>query len=168
MPPAASGALPTGLMMPPGMQNASPGTMQSIQAMQQALPPGMLDRFLAGPMPRLSPSVLAYGVTTANRTMALPRLKPNKCRRPDQKQEAIAAPVERRRDAQGRPYIGAYSPDARKKRIEKFHAKRLKRIWARSVKYDVRKNFADSRMRVKGRFVKKEDEQLLRELMSIT
>lgn len=36
------------------------------------------------------------------------------------------------------------------------------------VKYDVRKNFADSRMRVKGRFVKKEDEELLRELMSIT
>ena len=41
-------------------------------------------------------------------------------------------------------------------------------IWNRAVKYDVRKNFADSRMRVKGRFVKKEDEQLLRELMSIT
>ena len=33
-------------------------------------------------------------------------------------------------------------------------------------KYDVRKNFADSRMRVKGRFVKKEDEDLLRELVS--
>ena len=34
------------------------------------------------------------------------------------------------------------------------------------MKYDVRKNFADSRLRVKGRFVKKEDEELLRELMS--
>ena len=41
-------------------------------------------------------------------------------------------------------------------------------MWTKKVKYDVRKNFADSRMRVKGRFVKKEDEELLRELMSIT
>jgi hypothetical protein len=33
----------------------------------------------------------------------------------------------------------------------------------KKVKYDVRKNFADSRLR--GRFVQKEDEQLLRELL---
>ena len=65
-------------------------------------------------------------------------------------------------------YIGAYSPDARKKRIQRFLEKRKKRVWTKKVKYDVRKNFADSRMRVKGRFVKKEDEELLRELMSIT
>jgi hypothetical protein len=36
------------------------------------------------------------------------------------------------------------------------------------VKYGVRKNFADSRLRVKGRFVKKEDEELVRELLKIT
>lgn len=65
-------------------------------------------------------------------------------------------------------YIGAYSPDARKKRIMRFMEKRKRRVWTKKVKYDVRKNFADSRMRVKGRFVKKEDEELLRELMSIT
>jgi hypothetical protein len=29
-------------------------------------------------------------------------------------------------------------------------------------------NFADSRLRVKGRFVKKEDEELLREILNIT
>lgn len=65
-------------------------------------------------------------------------------------------------------YIGAYSPDARRKRIQRFLEKRKRRVWTKKVKYDVRKNFADSRMRVKGRFVKKEDEELLRELMSIT
>ena len=65
-------------------------------------------------------------------------------------------------------YIGVYSPDARRKRIQRFLEKRKKRVWTKKVKYDVRKNFADSRMRVKGRFVKKEDEELLRELMSIT
>lgn len=65
-------------------------------------------------------------------------------------------------------FVGAYSPESRQKRIQKFLDKRQKRVWTKKVKYDVRKNFADSRLRVKGRFVKKEDEQLLRELLSMT
>lgn len=64
--------------------------------------------------------------------------------------------------------VGAYSPASRRARIARFMAKRKKRIWTKRVKYDVRKNFADSRLRVKGRFVKKEDEELLRELMNMT
>ena len=46
-------------------------------------------------------------------------------------------------------YIGAYSPEQRKLRIEKFLEKRNRRVWTRKVKYDVRKNFADSRLRIK-------------------
>jgi len=65
-------------------------------------------------------------------------------------------------------FVGGYSPDARRRRIEKFMQKRQNRVWQKRVKYDVRKNFADSRLRVKGRFVKKEDEELLRELMLMT
>ena len=65
-------------------------------------------------------------------------------------------------------WVGAYSPDSRKIRIERFLAKRQHRVWTKKVKYDVRKNFADSRLRVKGRFVKKEDELLMRDLMSLT
>lgn len=65
-------------------------------------------------------------------------------------------------------WVGAYSPDSRKLRIERFLAKRNHRVWVKKVKYDVRKNFADSRLRVKGRFVKKEDELLMRDLMSLT
>ncbi|CAI5725424.1 unnamed protein product [Peronospora destructor] len=72
------------------------------------------------------------------------------------------------KDGQKQNFVGAYSPDSRQKRIEKFLDKRQKRVWRKEVKYDVRKNFADSRLRVKGRFVKKEDEQLLRELLSFT
>ena len=49
----------------------------------------------------------------------------------------------------GRGYVGAYSPEARRERIERFLAKRDKRVWTKKVKYDVRKNFADSRLRVK-------------------
>ena len=65
-------------------------------------------------------------------------------------------------------WIGAYSPESRQIRIARFLEKRNHRVWTKTVKYDVRKNFADSRLRVKGRFVKKEDELLMRELMSLT
>lgn len=65
-------------------------------------------------------------------------------------------------------WVGAYSPDSRQARIERFMEKRKHRSWTKAVKYDVRKNFADSRLRVKGRFVKKDDELLMRELMSLT
>ncbi|CAM9198067.1 unnamed protein product [Sphacelaria rigidula] len=67
---------------------------------------------------------------------------------------------------ENRKFVGAYSPEARRKRIERFLEKREHRVWTKMVKYDVRKNFADTRMRVKGRFVKKEDEALLREVMA--
>jgi len=65
-------------------------------------------------------------------------------------------------------WVGAYSPQSRRIRINRFLAKRRDRVWTKKVKYDVRKNFADSRLRVKGRFVKKEDEGLMRDLMSLT
>ncbi|KDO34367.1 hypothetical protein SPRG_01503 [Saprolegnia parasitica CBS 223.65] len=50
--------------------------------------------------------------------------------------------------------IGAYTPAARKLRLEKFHEKRKKRIWKKSIKYDCRKKLADDRPRIKGRFVR--------------
>lgn len=46
-------------------------------------------------------------------------------------------------------YVGTYSPEARKERINRFIEKRKNRVWTKKVKYDVRKNFADSRIRVK-------------------
>jgi hypothetical protein len=72
------------------------------------------------------------------------------------------------RGGTGENLIGAYSPEARKKLIARFIEKRHNRIWKKTVKYDVRKNFADSRLRVKGRFVKKENEDMLRDLMVMT
>jgi hypothetical protein len=53
--------------------------------------------------------------------------------------------------------IGIYLPDARRARISRFHAKRAKRIWRKRIKYDCRKKLADSRPRIKGRFVKRSD-----------
>jgi hypothetical protein len=54
-------------------------------------------------------------------------------------------------DSDGKGYIGIYSAESRKERIERFFEKRKKRVWTKKVKYDVRKNFADSRLRVKVR-----------------
>jgi hypothetical protein len=51
----------------------------------------------------------------------------------------------------GLGWVGAYSPEQRRLRIEKFIEKRSRRVWTKKVKYDVRKNFADSRLRVKVR-----------------
>ena len=64
-------------------------------------------------------------------------------------------------------FIGAYSPESRRERIQKFLEKRSRRVWTKKVKYDVRKNFADSRLSVKGRFVKKEDEEVLRDRIPV-
>mmetsp|Transcript_16659 Transcript_16659/g.38563 ORF Transcript_16659/g.38563 Transcript_16659/m.38563 type:complete len:115 (+) Transcript_16659:1032-1376(+) len=104
-------------------------------------------------------------------------------------------------DAQDGVFIGIYSPQARKLRLEKFHDRRRQRLLAgraksyagkllpaagsadaagdgaenrgciraeRMIRYEVRKEFAVTRMRVKGRFVKKEDESLLREVIGLT
>lgn len=53
--------------------------------------------------------------------------------------------------------IGIYLPEARRARIARFHAKRSRRIWRKRIKYDCRKKLADSRPRIKGRFVKRSD-----------
>ncbi|KAL4172203.1 hypothetical protein KRP22_007370 [Phytophthora ramorum] len=65
-------------------------------------------------------------------------------------------------------WIGSYSPTSRRKRIQRFLKKRQERVWLKEVKYDVRKDFADKRMRVKGRFVAREDEKTMRELLSLS
>ena len=63
--------------------------------------------------------------------------------------------------------IGKYSPEARKERLRRFMAKRLKRSYTKQTRYQVRTMVADSRLRVKGRFLNKEDEELLRAAMEI-
>lgn len=50
--------------------------------------------------------------------------------------------------------IGIYSPEQRRARILKFHAKRKRRVWNKKIKYNCRKKLADDRPRIKGRFVR--------------
>lgn len=51
--------------------------------------------------------------------------------------------------------IGVYTPVERAAIIAKFNSKRGRRVWNKKIRYNCRKNLADRRMRVKGRFVKR-------------
>ncbi len=131
------------------------------------------DHFLSSPM-TLSPSFIPLGISPPILGIMLPPAHDNSISsRQDSKTSApIVIPhgnysMRSNSSKNDNGYIGAYSPESRKRRIDKFHQKRRMRVWTKVVKYDVRKNFADRRVRVKGRFVKKGDESLLREIMNM-
>jgi hypothetical protein len=50
--------------------------------------------------------------------------------------------------------IGIYTREEREIIISRFHDKRKKRVWVKKIRYHCRKNLADNRVRVKGRFVR--------------
>ena len=51
--------------------------------------------------------------------------------------------------------IGIYTKKERIEIIERFREKRRRRVWKKKIRYHCRKNLADKRIRIKGRFVKK-------------
>eukprot|EP00953_Heterococcus_sp_UTEX-ZZ885_P018601 10386-Heterococcus_DN1.PRE.2 len=50
--------------------------------------------------------------------------------------------------------IGIYTRQEREAIIARFKAKRQRRVWRKKIRYNCRKNLADKRLRIKGRFVK--------------
>jgi hypothetical protein len=57
------------------------------------------------------------------------------------------------------PRIGAYTKEERQVIIAKFRAKKMRRVWRKQIKYDCRKRLADTRPRVKGRFVSRKERE---------
>lgn len=55
--------------------------------------------------------------------------------------------------------IGIYTREERDNIISRFYEKRKKRVWKKRIRYHCRKNLADSRVRVKGRFVKNQTDE---------
>lgn len=61
--------------------------------------------------------------------------------------------------------IGIYTAAERAAIIARFQRKRSRRVWNKKIRYGCRKSLADRRLRVKGRFVKRsEQEELARQL----
>jgi hypothetical protein len=61
--------------------------------------------------------------------------------------------------------IGIYTPSERGAIIARYNDKRTRRNWNKKIRYNCRKSLADRRLRVKGRFVKRsEQEQLAKQL----
>lgn len=56
--------------------------------------------------------------------------------------------------------IGTLTPEERKAKIERYKQKKWRRTFNKKINYDCRKKVADKRDRLKGRFVKKIDENL--------
>ena len=52
--------------------------------------------------------------------------------------------------------IGIYTPAERAAIIARFQSKRARRNWKKKIRYGCRKSLADRRVRVKGRFVKRD------------
>ena len=90
----------------------------------------------------------------------------------DQKKVEGGAGADNNSDAEGgsgsKHMVGAYSPRARRARIERFLEKRKQRVWTKKTQYSVREKHANSRMRMKGRFITKDDEAMLKELMALS
>jgi hypothetical protein len=78
----------------------------------------------------------------------------------EKKEEKRATMVSQTGTAEPKPLIGKLTFAQRQAKLERFRAKRLRRVWSRRINYDCRKKVADSRIRYKGRFVKKEDSHL--------
>ena len=52
--------------------------------------------------------------------------------------------------------IGKLTAKERKIKIAIYKEKRQRRIWSKKINYDCRKRVADNRLRIKGRFVTKD------------
>jgi hypothetical protein len=63
--------------------------------------------------------------------------------------------------------IGIYTASERHAIIARYNGKRSRRVWNKKIRYNCRKSLADRRLRVKGRFVKRsEQEQLAKRLQA--
>ena len=57
--------------------------------------------------------------------------------------------------------IGKLTVLERYAKIKRFKEKKLNRNWDKKIFYDCRKKVADKRLRIKGRFIRKEDQKKL-------
>jgi hypothetical protein len=74
--------------------------------------------------------------------------------RPSEQFNYVPQPVQTRQ-------IGTLSPEERYNSIKRYRDKRERRIWSKKINYGCRKRVADNRLRIKGRFVTKQQAKTL-------
>jgi hypothetical protein len=57
--------------------------------------------------------------------------------------------------------IGKLTLQERYLKVKRYKEKKERRIWTKKIFYDCRKQVADKRLRIKGRFIRKEDQKKL-------
>jgi hypothetical protein len=57
--------------------------------------------------------------------------------------------------------VGIYTRKERETIIKRFLDKRTRRVWKKKIRYGCRKNLADRRIRIKGRFVKSDEQEAM-------
>jgi len=57
--------------------------------------------------------------------------------------------------------VGKLTIEERQRKIERYRAKRSLRVWEKRINYNCRKQVADKRLRIKGRFISKEEAVVL-------
>ena len=60
--------------------------------------------------------------------------------------------------------IGLLTPEERSLKVQKYLMKKARRNWNRKISYGCRKKVAENRVRVKGRFVTKEQANVLKDI----
>ena len=72
------------------------------------------------------------------------------------KETIIKIIIQQNPERRNNELIGTLTPDQRRLKISKYLEKRKKRTWQKRIYYDCRKRVADNRLRIKGRFVTKD------------
>jgi len=57
--------------------------------------------------------------------------------------------------------VGKLTVEERQRKIERYRAKKSLRVWEKRINYNCRKQVADKRLRIKGRFISKEEAVVL-------
>lgn len=60
--------------------------------------------------------------------------------------------------------VGTLTYEERQIKINRYREKKKKRVWSKKINYNCRKKVAENRLRIKGRFVTKEQAVVLRKL----